>query len=97
MISSAFIDTPQASKPIKIFKDGDDSIYIHCDDPDLYQWLSALSKVTSAAVRAGVPLRTIAEDLQAVFDPKGGRLHPKTHRVTSLVGEIGIALGEMKA
>src|SRR5690625_6714029 len=56
---------------------------------DHFQWIVALTRVMSAVFRKGGDVAFLAEELQAVFDPKGGYFKPGGRFVPSIVADIG--------
>lgn len=66
-------------------------IMINTKCPDSHQWVAALTRVISAVFRKGGDVRFLAEELKAVFDPKGG-YWKKGKYIPSVVAEIGSVL-----
>ncbi|EAQ97400.1 hypothetical protein [Congregibacter litoralis] len=66
-------------------------IFINCRDMDNYQWVTALTLVLSAIFRKGGDVTFIIDELEQVFDPKGGYFTGGRF-VPSLVAEIGIII-----
>ena len=64
-------------------------IFINSKNMDHFQWIVALTRVMSAVFRKGGDVTFIAEELQAVFDPKGGYFKPGGRFVPSIVADIG--------
>ncbi len=64
-------------------------IFINSKNMDHFQWIVALTRVMSAVFRKGGDVVFLAEELQAVFDPKGGYFKPGGHFVPSIVADIG--------
>ena len=64
-------------------------IFINSKNMDHFQWIVALTRVMSAVFRKGGDVTFLAEELQAVFDPKGGYFKPGGKFMPSLVAEIG--------
>ena len=64
-------------------------IFINSKNMDHFQWIVALTRVMSAVFRKGGDVTFLSEELQAVFDPKGGYFKPGGKFMPSLVGEIG--------
>ncbi len=67
-------------------------IFINSKNMDHFQWIVALTRVMSAVFRKGGDVTFLAEELQAVFDPKGGYFKPGGKFMPSLVAEIGAVL-----
>ena len=71
-------------------EDGDPfEIFINSKDMSHYQWIAALTRMISAIFRRGGDLRFVSEELQAIFDPRGGYFQKGGHFIPSLVAEIG--------
>ena len=66
-------------------------IFINSKNLEHYQWIVALTRVISAVFRKGGDVTFLAEELQAVFDPKGGYWQ-KGKYMPSLVAELGAVL-----
>jgi len=64
-------------------------IFINSKNMDHFQWIVALTRVMSAVFRKGGDVTFMAEELQAVFDPKGGYFKPGGRFVPSIVADIG--------
>ncbi|QKK02681.1 MAG: NrdJb [Pseudomonadota bacterium] len=64
-------------------------IFINSKNMDHFQWIVALTRVMSAVFRKGGDVTFLAEELQAVFDPKGGYFKPGGRFVPSIVADIG--------
>jgi len=64
-------------------------IFINSKNMDHFQWIVALTRVMSAVFRKGGDVTFLAEELQAVFDPKGGYFKPGGKFVPSIVADIG--------
>ncbi|GAB4185629.1 MAG: hypothetical protein Tsb002_09570 [Wenzhouxiangellaceae bacterium] len=67
-------------------------IFINSKNMDHFQWIVALTRVMSAVFRKGGDVTFLSEELQAVFDPKGGYFKPGGKFMPSLVAEIGAVL-----
>jgi len=63
-------------------------IFINSKSMDHFQWVVALTRVVSAVFRKGGDVTFLVEELQSVFDPRGGYFK-KGKYVPSLVAEIG--------
>jgi len=59
---------------------------------DHFQWIVALTRVMSAVFRKGGDVTFLSEELQAVFDPKGGYFKPGGRFVPSIVADIGAVI-----
>ena len=66
-------------------------IFINSKNLEHYQWIVALTRVISAVFRKGGDVAFLAEEMQAVFDPKGGYWQ-KGKYMPSLVAELGSVL-----
>ena len=66
-------------------------IFVNSKNMEHYQWITALTLIISAVFRKGGDVTFMVDELQGVFDPKGGYIKPGTHGqyVPSLVAEIG--------
>lgn len=66
-------------------------IFIVSKDMSNYQWIAAMTRLTSAIFRKGGDVTFVVEELRSVFDPNGGYLK-RDGRVPSLVAEIGMVI-----
>jgi len=64
-------------------------IFINSKNMDHFQWIVALTRVMSAVFRKGGDVTFLSEELQAVFDPRGGYFKAGGKFMPSLVAEIG--------
>ena len=64
-------------------------IFINSKNMDHFQWIVALTRVMSAVFRKGGDITFLVEELQAVFDPRGGYFKKGGRFMPSLVAEIG--------
>ncbi|GGK67400.1 TSCPD domain-containing protein [Amphritea balenae] len=72
-------------------------IFINSKNMDHFMWVVALTRVISAVFRKGGDVTFMAEELKAVFDPKGGYFKKGGKFMPSLVAEIGEAIeGHLK-
>ena len=67
-------------------------MFINSKNMDHYQWISALTLIVSAVFRKGGDVTFLVEELQSVFDPKGGYFRKGGKFIPSLVAEIGDAI-----
>ncbi len=67
-------------------------IFINSKNMEHYQWIAALTLIVSAVFRKGGDCTFLVEELQSVFDPKGGYLMRGGRWMPSLVAEIGDVL-----
>lgn len=63
-------------------------IFINSKNMDHFQWVVALTRVISAVFRKGGDVTFLVEELQSVFDPRGGYFK-KGKYTPSLVADIG--------
>jgi len=64
-------------------------VFINSKNMDHFQWIVALTRLMSAVFRKGGDVTFLAEELQAVFDPKGGYFKPGGRFMPSIIAEIG--------
>jgi hypothetical protein len=64
-------------------------IFINSKNMDHFQWIVALTRIVSAVFRKGGDCTFLVEELQAVFDPRGGYFKRGGRFMPSLVAEIG--------
>ena len=75
-------DTPYARRrPFEIF--------VNSKNMEHFQWMVALTRILSAVFRKGGDITFLVEELEAVFDPKGGYFKPGGKFMPSIVAEIG--------
>ncbi len=67
-------------------------IFINSKNMDHFQWIVALTRITSAVFRKGGDVTFLVEEMQAVFDPKGGYFKKGGRYMPSLVAEIGVVI-----
>ena len=67
-------------------------IFINSKNMDHFQWIVALTRVMSAVFRKGGDVTFLSEELQAVFDPKGGYFKPGGKFMPSIIAEIGAVI-----
>ena len=67
-------------------------MFINSKNMDHYQWISALTLIVSAVFRKGGDVAFLVQELQSVFDPKGGYFRKGGKFMPSLVAEIGDAI-----
>ena len=67
-------------------------IFINSKNMENFQWVLALTRVISAVFRKGGDCTFLAEELKAVFDPKGGYFKKGGKFMPSLVAETGEAI-----
>ena len=67
-------------------------IFINSKNMDHFQWIVALTRLMSAVFRKGGDVTFMAEELQAVFDPKGGYFKPGGKFMPSIIAEIGAVI-----
>ena len=71
-------------------------VFINSKNLEHYPWVIALTRMISAVYRRGGPIDFVAEELQQVFDPKGGTWADGKY-VSSFVAAIGQALADHRA
>jgi len=64
-------------------------IFINSKNMDHFQWIVALTRITSAVFRKGGDITFLVEEMRAVFDPQGGYFKKGGKFMPSLVAEIG--------
>jgi len=67
-------------------------IFINSKNLDHYQWIVALTRIISAVFRKGGDVTFLVEELQAVFDPRGGYWQPGGKFMPSIIAELGCIL-----
>ncbi len=67
-------------------------VFINSKNMEHFQWIVALTRIISAVFRKGGDVTFLAEELQAVFDPRGGYFKKGGKYIPSLVAEIGDVL-----
>ena len=67
-------------------------IFINSKNMDHFQWIVALTRLMSAVFRKGGDVTFLADELQAVFDPKGGYFKPGGKFMPSIIAEIGAVI-----
>jgi len=66
-------------------------IFINSKNMDHYAWVVALTRMISAVFRRGGDVAFVADELKAVFDPRGGQWQDGRY-VPSLIAAIGAIL-----
>ncbi len=69
-------------------------VFINSKHQEHFQWLVAVTRLISLALRGGIPAKAIALTLTSIFDPKGGFMKKGNGFIPSLVAEIGNILVE---
>ena len=64
-------------------------IFINSKNMEHFQWILALTRITSAVFRKGGDVTFLVEEMRGVFDPKGGYFKKGGRYIPSLVAEIG--------
>jgi len=69
-------------------------IFINSKNMEHFQWVVSLTRIISAVFRKGGEFSFLVEELESVFDPKGGYYKPgsKGKYMNSIVAEIGYVL-----
>ena len=64
-------------------------IFINSKNMDHFQWIVALTRIISAVFRKGGDVTFLAEEMKAVFDPRGGYFKAGGVYMPSIVAELG--------
>lgn len=64
-------------------------VFINSRNMENFQWIVALTRIMSAVFRKGGNIEFMIEELESVFDPKGGYFQKGGKFIPSLVAEIG--------
>ncbi|SFS09056.1 hypothetical protein SAMN05216570_2506 [Dyella sp. OK004] len=67
-------------------------IFINSKNMDHFQWIVALTRITSAVFRKGGDVTFMVEEMKAVFDPRGGYFKAGGVYMPSIVAEIGTVI-----
>jgi hypothetical protein len=67
-------------------------IFINSKNMENFQWIVALTLIISAVFRKGGDVTFLVEELNSVFDPRGGYFKKGGKYMPSLVAEIGDAI-----
>ena len=67
-------------------------VFINSKNMEHFQWVVALTRLISAVFRKGGDATFLAEELKAVFDPRGGYFKKGGVFMPSIVAEIGHAI-----
>src|ERR1700754_4507791 len=67
-------------------------IFINSKNLDHFQWIVALTRIISAVFRKGGDITFLAEEMKAVFDPRGGYFKAGGVYMPSIVAEIGAVI-----
>jgi len=67
-------------------------IFVNSKNMENFQWIVALTRVTSAVFRKGGDVGFLVDELKAVFDPQGGYWKKGGVFMPSLVAEIGCTI-----
>jgi hypothetical protein len=69
-------------------------IFVNSKNMESFQWIVSLTRVISAVFRKGGEVAFLIEELNSVFDPKGGYFKPKSggKYMNSIVAEIGYVI-----
>ncbi len=68
-------------------------VFINSKNLEHYQWIVALTLIMSAVFRKGGDITFLVEELQSVFDPRGGYWN-KGKYMPSIIAEIGNVIEE---
>ncbi len=69
-------------------------IFINSKNLDHYQWIVALTRIISAVFRKGGDVTFLADELKAVFDPRGGYWKSGGTYMPSIIAELGYVVEE---
>ncbi len=69
-------------------------IFINSKNMEHFQWILALTRITSAVFRKGGDVTFLIDEMRAIFDPKGGYWKKGGRFVPSLVAEIGDVISD---
>lgn len=64
-------------------------IFVNSKNMEHFQWILALTRITSAVFRKGGDITFLVEEMRAVFDPRGGYFKKGGRYIPSLIAEIG--------
>ena len=67
-------------------------VFINSKNMDHFQWIVALTRIISAVFRKGGDVTFLAEEMKAVFDPRGGYFKAGGVYMPSIVAEIGAVI-----
>ncbi|WP_049621557.1 NrdJb [Frateuria defendens] len=67
-------------------------LFINSKNMDHFQWIVALTRILSAVFRKGGDITFLAEEMKAVFDPRGGYFKAGGVYMPSIVAEIGAVI-----
>ena len=75
-------------------------LFVESKNLDHFQWVKALTRLASMALREGCPASLVAQEMKEIHDGLGGRLKKGGGRHNSIVAQIGDILeqhiGEVK-
>lgn len=72
-------------------------VFIRLDDPELFEWMVALTLMITRALRAGETLKSIAKELEEIYSPRSRHFMPGGKgECPSLAARIGKVLAEHK-
>lgn len=65
-------------------------VFVRCDNPQLYEWITALTLLTSKLLQRGVSLKEIGQELQIIHSgATSSHFLPGGQRCLSMVARIG--------
>jgi len=67
-------------------------IFINSKNLDHFQWIVALTRIISAVFRKGGDVTFMVDELNAVFDPRGGYWQPVGKFMPSIIAELGYVI-----
>ena len=67
-------------------------VFINSKNMDHFQWIVALTRIISAVFRKGGDVTFLAEEMKAVFDPRGGYFKSGGIYMPRIVAELGAVI-----
>lgn len=64
-------------------------MFVNSKNMEHFQWIVALTRISSAVFRKGGDVTFLVDELKAVFDPRGGYWQPGGRYLPSIVAELG--------
>lgn len=69
-------------------------LFINSKNMEHFQWIVAITRIVSAVFRKGGDVTFLAEEMKAVFDPRGGYFKAGGVYMPSIIAEIGSVIEE---
>lgn len=69
-------------------------LFINSKNMEHFQWIVAITRIVSAVFRKGGDVTFLAEEMKAVFDPRGGYFKAGGVYMPSIIAEIGGVIEE---